>query len=555
MTTASTVAAATTRHRYAALLLLCLTAAAVYLNALSNGFALDDVFIIRENARVHDLSDLRAIWLTPYWPFFGVELGLWRPFAIFGYALQWAAGGGDPAVFHAVSIGLHVVATVLCFLLLERLTATWPALAGALVFAVHPVHTEAVANVVGQAELIAAAALIGACVVHAYRPPGLHVSWGRRAALLALFAVAILTKEHTVVLPALLLATDLAQRRIPLDGRGFLHYTQALFVPMLLLGAVLAVYLIFRYDVLDGALLGVQAGPQLHFLREEYRVLNALRAFPELLRLLVFPASLSADYAPAMILPVESFTPMVGVGAALLIATVALALLTPWNPAVGFPAAWFLIGIITVSNLLFPIGVIVAERTLYMPSLAVSAIVAYGWLALAPRLTPQARRLAPVLLLLVVIAGGVRTWVRNPDWRSTRPCSSPYCAIIRGRTRHSGRMPPGSGSSVTSMSHVSTSNWRCGSTHATHSCCRRPATSCLLRANPAARSDCWRRRMRCTPSCRVPRSSSRRRTSQTPGTRMRCASPTAPTASTSASQCPCPSAPLHTTASATCHRP
>lgn len=408
------------RRRAAIFGLLTIAAAAVYLNALANGFALDDTAIIRDNARVHSLGDMREIWLTPYWPFFGVELGLWRPFAIFGYALQWAAGGGSPAVFHAVNIALHVLATLLGFLLIERLTARGPALAGALVFAVHPVHTEAVANIVGQAELITACALIGACLVHATRPPGLHVSWGRRAALLALFTVAILTKEHAVVLPGLLLATDLAQRRIPLSLRGCMQYVHALLMPMLLLGAVLAAYMVFRYEVLEGALFGVQAGPQLHYLREEYRVLNALRAFPELLRLLVWPASLSADYSPAMILPVESFTLMTAVGAMLLAATVVLALMTPWNPAVGFPAAWFLVGIITVSNLLFPVGVLVAERTLYLPSLALSAAIAYAWLPLSARASPATRRLAPVLLLVVLAAGAARTWVRNPDWDTTQ---------------------------------------------------------------------------------------------------------------------------------------
>jgi Tfp pilus assembly protein PilF len=397
-----------------------LAAAAVYLNALHNGFALDDVAIIRDNARVHDLRDLRAIWLTPYWPFFGAELGLWRPFAIFAYALQWAAGGGSPVIFHAVSILLHVLVTALVLLLLRRLTATMPAAWGALIFAVHPVHTEAVANVVGQAELIVAAALIGACLVHSGRPAGVAVPYGRAAATAALFAIAILTKEHAVVLPGLLLATDLAQRRVRLAPAAAAAWARALLPPFALIGATLTAYLIVRFHVLEGALLGVQPGPQLHFLHGEFRVLNALRAFPELLRLVVWPTGLAADYAPAMILPVEYVTGPVVIGAILLAALLLLALLMPLAPAAGFPAAWFLIAVSTVSNLFFPIGVLIAERTLFLPSVAVSAALALGIFSRHHCTPPRLRRAAAAGLLAIAAAGAVATWQRNPDWKSTQ---------------------------------------------------------------------------------------------------------------------------------------
>jgi tetratricopeptide (TPR) repeat protein len=189
--------------------------------------------------------------------------------------------------------------------------------------------------------------------------------------------------------------------------------------PMLLLGAALAFYLIFRFDVLDGSLTGSDPGPTLPFLREGHRVLNALRAFPEFLRLLVFPVDLSADYSPGIVLPVESVTPMTLVGVLLLVGLVVLALMTPWRPALGFPAGWFLISIITVSNLFFPIGVLIAERTLYLPSFAISALIAYAWLHGLPRASRSMQRAAPIALVIVVLLMGVRTWVRNPDWAST----------------------------------------------------------------------------------------------------------------------------------------
>lgn len=407
------------RGRSMPVLLLVGAACIVYINSLTNGFALDDVAIIRDNPNVHDLYDWRSIWLKPYWPYFGVEMGLWRPFALFAYAVQWTLGGGTPLIFHAVNILLHALVTVLTFLLLKRLASAPAAFAGSLLFATHPVHTEAVANVVGQAELITAAALLGACLIHASRPAGVTVSWPRRLGMIILFAVAVLTKEHAVVLPGLLLAIDLAQRRIRFDPGGVLEYAHAVLMPLLLLGCTFAAYLLVRISVLEGNFTGTEPGPQYSYLQGEYRLFNALRAFPEFLRLMVFPLDLSADYAPAMVLPVESITIMTAVGAVLLAATAALALLTPVRPLVGFPAAWFLISVITVSNLIFPIGVFIAERTLYLASVAVSAAVALAWVTLRPRLSPAGRTYASVLLVLCVVLFGIRTWQRNPDWQDT----------------------------------------------------------------------------------------------------------------------------------------
>jgi protein O-mannosyl-transferase len=394
-------------------------AAAVYANSVMNGFALDDVYIVQMNGRVHDLTSFARIWLTPYWPFLGHELGLYRPLTIFLFAVQWSLGDGAPWVFHVTNIALHALVTTLAFLLLQRFTTSTAAFVGALVFAVHPVHTEAVANVVGQAELVAAAAIMAACLVHAGRPDGTRISWARRLALTVLFLVALTAKENAVVLPALLVLVDLTQRRVRLSRRGAREYAGDMWMPMFLLGSALALYLAIRYGVMDGSITGSNAAPAMPYLREEYRLLNALRAFPELLRLLFLPLDLAADYSPAVILPVDDVRPMVLLGALLVVVIVFLAVLTPWRPHIGFPAAWFIITIITVSNLFFPIGVLVAERTLYLPSFALSALIAFAWHAGERRGAHRQLGVAAAAVAVFVVLFGVRTWLRNPDWRNT----------------------------------------------------------------------------------------------------------------------------------------
>jgi Flp pilus assembly protein TadD len=408
---------------------VALAAIAVHANSLANGYALDDVFIIQMNGRVHQLADQSRIWLNPYWPSFGTELGLYRPFAIFAYALQWAAGGGAAWFFHAMSVALHATTSVLAFLLLRTLVGPGlPALLGGLLFAVHPVRTEAVANIVGQAELIAGAATFGACLLYATRPAGASTGWGRRCALVLLYALAILTKESAIVLPGLLVALDFAQRRATVTRAGLIAYARATALPLFLLAATATAYLTLRVDVL-GSIGGVDAAPSLPFLREAARVPTALRAWPEYVRLLFLPADLVADYSPGVILPVEGISPMALLGAALLALTVILALLTPVLPAAGLPAAWFFISVLPVSNLLLPIGVVVAERLLYTPAFAVSLIVAYAWPALMARARDaHPRRLAHAAAALVLGLLGVRTVVRNPDWKDT---PAVWNAIVR----------------------------------------------------------------------------------------------------------------------------
>jgi hypothetical protein len=417
------------------LALVALCAVAVYINTLWNGFAYDDDWIIVRNTRVHQLKDLALIWGTPYWPSFGQELGLYRPLAIFAYALQWAAGNGHPWVFHAVNTGLHTVVSILVFLLLRPMSTQRAALIGGIVFAVHPLHTEAVSNSVGQAELLAAACVLAACVLHAYRdttkPP-----WWHLVVLPGLYFTGLLAKEAAITLPALLVLIDVAQRRFapaptprPPDaqaprrpGRDLLMFTgsylRSTWLLYFLVAAAAILYLSIRVGVL-GSISGMDAAPSLPFLREEHRILNAFRAWPEFVRLLFFPKDLSADYSPAVILPVESLTPMAVLGALVLLGTILLACATFVHPQAGFPAAWFFITVLTVSNLLFPIGVVVAERTLYLPSVAAAATIAFLWQALETRATGRELRVFAGVLLILIGLMGYRTAQRNPTWKDT----------------------------------------------------------------------------------------------------------------------------------------
>jgi tetratricopeptide (TPR) repeat protein len=409
--------------RWHAIALIVIAALAVYANTLWNGFAYDDVYIIQRNTR-----DLGRIWLTPYWPSFGMQLGLYRPFAIFAFAIEWAISGGAPWLFHLVNILLHAGVCVLAYLLIERLFSARAAFAGALVFAIHPVHTEAVANVVGQNELWAGLGVLGACLVYVTRPDGVALGWKRTVAIFGMFSLALLAKESAVVLPGLLVLLDVVQRRVQFGGRSesvspddytslmqYIRRAAPFFAGFVFL---FIGYLVLRHSVL-GNLAGTDAAPGLPHLREEYRLLNAFRAWPEFVRLSFFPLDLSVDYSPATILPAESLSPMIVLGILLVVVTVLLMLATPLSPRAGLVAGWFLITLLPVSNFFFPIGVLIAERTLYIPSLAVCCLAGYAWEAAARTTEAETRKLALGAAVVIVLLFGGRTVIRNPDWDST----------------------------------------------------------------------------------------------------------------------------------------
>jgi len=272
-------------------------ALAAYANATGNGFALDDGPAIVTNPVVTEARWGEAL-LGPYWHGVREGTGLYRPVTVAGFALEWILWGGSPVGFHLVSILAHGVASLLLLRLLLHFAPMGAALAGAAFFAVHPLHVEAVANVVGRSELYVALSILAAGLV--YVSPRLRAEGmrGARLGLLALlYLVGLGSKEGAVTLPAVLLLLE-GLRTAPEPLRARLAREIPTWVG---LGAVLGGYLVVRMAVL-GTVAGGAAAPELLGLSPGERVLAALSVWPEYLRLLLFPFSLSSDYSPAVLL-------------------------------------------------------------------------------------------------------------------------------------------------------------------------------------------------------------------------------------------------------------
>jgi len=372
-------------------------------------FVYDDVHLIQNQAEVHSLTRWRAILTTPLW------FDLYRPVSHLSFALDWAVSGGDPRAFHVVNVLLHALVSALVFLLARGGLGVLGAGAAGLIFAVHPVHVEAVANLVGRAELLATAFTLLAAL--AYRADGWlaaagDASWRRGAAsfgTLAALALGLGSKETAFAAPGVLLLMDWlegARAGEPARRRFRRHW-------LLWAGAVVLSleWLWLRMSIVGA--LGSHWAPGLEGQSFGGRALAMAPMVVQYARLLVFPLKLSADYSPEFLKAVPALTVAGAAGVAVLAVTGVVALRARHRaPVVACGIAWMAGTLLIVSNLIVPSEVLLAERTLYLPS--VGAVLVLGWLVAWTE--ASWRHVGAGLAALAVGLGLARTVTRNPAW-------------------------------------------------------------------------------------------------------------------------------------------
>ena len=385
--------------------------------SLANGFAYDDRWIIAENARVHSLSHPWNFFRETYWPTTR-GAALYRPLTILLYAAQWAIGGGSPLVFHIVNVALYVAVSVLVLWLALLVLPRGAALVAAALFAVHPVHVEAVGNVVGQSELWTAVVMIAAVALYIRdRRDGLPLGPRSTATTVALYVLGMLIKENAIVLPALIVGAEVLLVQDPRPWRARADSLVSLMVRM---GLFAAVFLWVRVrvtgdiggDVMHPALMGLDFGQ---------RATVMLGLVPEFGRLFLWPAHLYADYSPQQVFVHTSWHPELVSGGLLLLCLAILAFVC-WRraPVVVFGLAWLAIAIAPVSNVLLPTGILIAERTLLVPSIGVVLALAFATPWVVERLRHQSRiaRLGAAGIFAVVLTLGFsRSAERQYTWK------------------------------------------------------------------------------------------------------------------------------------------
>ncbi|PYP08488.1 MAG: hypothetical protein DMD59_12060 [Gemmatimonadetes bacterium] len=384
----------TTRH---AVLFSALLAAAVAAPSIRNEFVADDRWVVAGRTVLQHPPSVGAVLAEPYWP---VTFGgsMWRPAVLISFALDYRVSE-SPHWFHATNVVWAAIATALFALLACELGGPLVGLIAGLLFAVHPVHVEAVANVVGRAEMMAAAGYAAAllCALRAEH---------RRVYLLGVAAgaaFAIVSKEIAATLPATVFLVYIARG---IDWRSAWRPAVAATVPIVAYFVVYALVNTHAVFFAGGLAVGLEGVGMLR--RTSAMVPISLQWW----RLLLVPAHLSADYSPGELTVVSGMT-FGHVAAVLVWGIVGYA---AWRtrrtvPGIAIGLAWLVITISPVANIVVPTEFLVAERTLYLPSFGVVFALASlaAW-------APWSPRVRTAVVGVVVALSAARSIARVPAW-------------------------------------------------------------------------------------------------------------------------------------------
>jgi len=357
-----TISQRTAVYLYPFLILVVVVAS--YHGALHGGFVFDDFPQIVDNPDIASWRELPHLFTVGVWHTEGDPGTLYRPAAFVTWLIEHSLVGLHPLLYHLDNIVLHFICSLLVFFIVRELLSDERAgILTALLFAAHPVHTEAVAWIACRMEL-----MYSLCVLLAFwifiRKPG---SCWYTAVSVALFAVGLLSKETAMALP-LILAVYMILYERGTDKPRLGYRLVARLLPYVLVSAA---YLVARFLVI-----GVRSKPMLFTDNSIHgRFLIMARALYEYVRLSFLPFSLSEEY---LYRPTSIVDPRVIAAIALVTIGVPVAyLMARRSKSAVFFFAWFLLFLLPVSNVI-PSGYVMTERALYLPSLSACVLIGYA---------------------------------------------------------------------------------------------------------------------------------------------------------------------------------
>ncbi|MBI5362760.1 MAG: tetratricopeptide repeat protein [Planctomycetes bacterium] len=401
-----------------------LLAVVLYAATWSAPFLYDDQVCVVENAQIRSAGNFFELWTSSFPPG-RVMSGLYRPATAATFLFDHLRGGLSAGTFHATNVLLHAIAAALVARLLLVLgrSAREALLAGSF-FALHAVHVEAVAWVVGRAEILAAIFVLWSAIAW------FEFVRTRRTSTLVIAALAyflgLASKENAAMLPFVLLGATwvlgVGPPAVPSEPETPRKEKRALAVAPTRPGLValapflgaLVVYAFLRVGAL-GSLTPVKGSLAFDGLEPGARLGSAFWCLLQDARLLVVPWPLRIDYARELVAGLGEPKALLGLAFS---AALFAAALWAWRQSrwAALWLLWFSAFVLIVSNLVLLIGAVMAERFLYVPSVAACALFA----ALVERGLASAR--APfrvgalVLGAALVVGNAAAALARIPDW-------------------------------------------------------------------------------------------------------------------------------------------
>ena len=382
----------------------------MYGRTLWGDFVFDDRGILDHRAMLADLNQLHRTLISPYWT---EETGLYRPITLATYSLNYFFFGSGAWGFHLVNLIFYALSGFLLFLVIDRVFGkkilAWTA---AVLFLVLPIHTEAVANIVGRAEILA---LFFSLLffweltrhqINRWRP-GLWflLALGSKETAIAALPLALLiiyfygrvktdeagpgeAAEDSLVKISWLERKIGGLKFLPADSFFKKSIFWKYFYPSLSILAGGAIYFSVRLLILGrqyfSAVETSLVENPLKFASGLDRLATAFKVLAIYLQKSFWPFGLCSDYSYNQIPVLHNFFNLAAIAGLAAFLFFIAGFFAFWRraPVLSLASAWFLFSFLPVANLIFPTGTIAGERLMYYPSLGLVLFLAWGLVAL-----------------------------------------------------------------------------------------------------------------------------------------------------------------------------
>jgi tetratricopeptide (TPR) repeat protein len=399
--------------------MLSITAFILFGATIQYGFVLDDLAVIENNRFVHEgFGGIPDLFSTFYWKgFWDANAGLYRPLSMVMFAIEWAISPNNPGIHHFVNVLLFALTIGLLFKLLLKILpnySVWVSFAIALIFMVHPSHTEVVANIKSRDEILCFLFFLLTFLSLLNARSGKSIDAVKTAFL---FFACLLSKEAGIMyLPILGLyfwmvkkesVVSVLKKMLPL----ILIAITWLIIHQLVIHAEPTPPIQYGYH--DNSLIACENGS---------RYATGLGILGRYILETIAPLNLSYDYSYNQI-PCLSFTslPVIGTLLVLILSTLVVLKTRKSKPEIAFGILFFFISIALVSNVFSLIGTTYANRLIYAPSLGIIISLVIALFTLFKMQQAEKWQSGAVLIsVLIGIIFSFQTIQRNKVWESNR---------------------------------------------------------------------------------------------------------------------------------------
>jgi len=411
----------------------------VYGNAIKCNFVLDDNYIIKENSNIRSLRNILLIFSSRYWDGVGSDVkkhrgfNAYRPVAIASFAIDYWLWKLNPMGYHLHNVLIHILNSLLFFFILVLLLRNNQHLSRLvnqdliilflpIIFAVHPIHTEAVTSVVGRADILATFFVLAAYLTYIKFLEKKYF-WFYVISVVS-FALALLSKEMAITLIGMIFLHDIFSENFAPDEtikQSSGYRLRRLYSHLrYYLGYLAMAGLYMGVRILLFGRIGFDPTRQFFFNKSvAVRFFTMLKVIAYYVKSLVIPYPLHVEYGDYSIIKLSNSLSQPDTFLSLCVLVLLLGLmisLYKYMRLASFGLAFFFLTLFPVSHII-PIGALMGERFLYLPSVGFVLLFSVFF----SRYQKRFRILSSFFLILIVIIVGLFSLVtirRNVDWRS-----------------------------------------------------------------------------------------------------------------------------------------